>query len=153
MDIKIRRSKPSELDTLHAMCDKYLLDEDLKSIWSDDAIYWIAQDSSTNKIAGFGGMVESVRFVDTMRLSSAVVHPDYRGRGLQAKLIRVRLRYARRAGKNFVITDTANFNPASARNLIACGFRPYWPEVRWRGDYADYWCCSLQTKSKSKIRI
>ena len=63
---------------------------------------------------------------------------DFRGHGLQQRLIRVRLAKAKRLGLTRVITYTID-NPPSANSLIACGFRMYTPANRWGGAEAQYW--------------
>lgn len=57
-------------------------------------------------------------------LSTCFVAPAARGHGLQKRMIRARVRYARRAGFQWAWTYTAVFSLASMRSLIACGFRP-----------------------------
>jgi len=61
-----------------------------------------------------------------------------RGKGLQKKLIRVRIAYARRQGLKTLITDTTD-NIVSANNLIACGFKLYEPSNSWAFDHSLYW--------------
>lgn len=75
-------------------------------------------------------------------LSRAGVLPTHRGRGLQRRLIRVRLRKARNVGWTRVITTTYD-NPASSNNLIACGFRLYVPETPWGVEGTLYWTRTL----------
>lgn len=89
--------------------------------------------------AAFGGIRPSVRYAGTGYMNAAGVLPAYRGRGLQRRLIRRRLEYARERGWKWVITDTLNDNAASMTSLIACGFRPYSPAVRWASEAAVYW--------------
>lgn len=71
-------------------------------------------------------------------LARAGVLPDYRGFGLHKKLIRVRVRAARRLVLDRVWTYTTAWNSASANNLIDCGFRVYAPHrLGW---YSDETC-------------
>lgn len=62
-----------------------------------------------------------------------------KGQGLQRRMIRVRMRWARSEGYTGVCTYTVIENAASANNLIACGFRLYNPSTRWAGDEILYW--------------
>lgn len=67
---------------------------------------------------------------------------DYRGHGLQRRLLTVRERMARRLGMERVISTTYN-NPASANNLIARGYRTYEPVTRWGAKETIYWLKNL----------
>jgi GNAT superfamily N-acetyltransferase len=59
-------------------------------------------------------------------LTRAAVAKIAQGQGLQKRLIRVRLRHAKRAGIPRVYTYTQAGNFASMKSLIACGLRPYY---------------------------
>lgn len=99
---------------------------------------WIAYDGETP--CAFALLQPSVRWVDTGYLGMAGVLPKWRGHGLQKKLIRARIRYARQRGWHTVISDTINTNAPSMRSLIACGFRPYNPKVEWADKESSvYW--------------
>lgn len=69
-------------------------------------------------------------------LSRAGVKPSFRGKGGQRMLIKVREKRARELGLTWLTSDTYN-NPASANNLIACGFRMYHPSFPTDG--VCYW--------------
>lgn len=60
----------------------------------------------------------------------AWVKREYRGKGLQKKLINLRLRSAKKL-TNSVITYTMIDNYASINSLISCGFRLYCPEYQY----------------------
>lgn len=75
-------------------------------------------------------------------LSRAGVLPKARGQGIQHRMIRARLKFAKEAGASAVITDTAD-NPASANSLIAAGFRMYHPSQRWALPNSTYWLKKL----------
>lgn len=67
------------------------------------------------------------------------VLPEWRGGGLQKRLTRQALLWARSRGLRGVVTYTVH-NPASANSLIACGFRSYEPEGQWAAEKeAAYW--------------
>jgi GNAT superfamily N-acetyltransferase len=109
----------------------------------DDAAYipskghwWIAR--AGKHLAGFAGIQQSHKWFDTGYLCRAGVLPEFRGQGLQKRLIRVRLAAARRLGWKWVVTDTRQ-NPASANSLIDCGFRMFTPSDPWSFKDACYW--------------
>ena len=91
-------------------------------------LWWIAKDG--DKLAGFAGMIPSVRWMDTIYLCRAGVVPAFRGKGLQKRLIRARIGKAKKLGYKWVITDTTD-NPASSNSLIAYGFRLFEPTKPW----------------------
>lgn len=67
----------------------------------------------------------------------AWVHPDYRGQGIQKRMIKARLRAAKRYG-NTAITYTTVDNDKSANNLIRFGFKLYVPEYKYAGKEMVY---------------
>jgi GNAT superfamily N-acetyltransferase len=98
------------------------------------SIWWIAYDGKTP--VAYAGIK---RWGSTMAfLCRAGVLKEYRGRGLHAKLIRVREAWARRAGIKHLITYTAPFNLKSANNLIRAGYGLYKPEEEWGVEHALY---------------
>lgn len=99
--------------------------------------WWVMRDD-TELPLGFCGMQPSSKFVDAVYLVRAGVIPKARGLGLQARMIRVRERHARRLGMRWAITYTY-CNPASANSLIRCGYRIYEPSAPWGGDGSIYW--------------
>lgn len=86
----------------------------------------------------YAGLVRSRQYPDVGYLCRAGVAESHRGRGLQRRLIRVRLKKAKQLGMVAVVTDTRQ-NPASANNLIHCGFRIYQPSNPWSFKDAIYW--------------
>jgi GNAT superfamily N-acetyltransferase len=128
---------------------KALIDLQLLCLPSDDpetpkegSWWWLAIDED-GKAVGFAGMRPSDRWQQTMYLCRAGVLPEYRGQGIQKRLIRVRLIKARSLGNTHAITDCTTENPASARSLIAAGFRPYWPQIPWALPHSIYWIRKL----------
>lgn len=105
--------------------------------------WWIAYDG--DRLAGFAGIRRSNRWSDAGYLCRAAVMPEFRGCGLQKRLIRVRIAKARSLGWRYCITDT-RLNPKSANSLISCGFRMYLPRVPWSFRDACYWRLNLQVK-------
>jgi GNAT superfamily N-acetyltransferase len=100
--------------------------------------YWYVVYTQNNEAVGFGGVVPSSRWSDTMYLCRAGVTRAHQGRGLQKRLLRARIRKAKALGMNWVITDT-NENPASANNLISTGFKMFEPSEPWGFKTALYW--------------
>lgn len=76
-------------------------------------------------------------------LARAGVLPKARGKGLQVRLIKARLRAVKVEGGGMVVTDCTTSNVASARSLIRAGFRPYWPEVPWALPDSIYWTLTV----------
>jgi GNAT superfamily N-acetyltransferase len=76
--------------------------------------------------------------MDAVYLCRSGVIPKARGKGLQRKLISVRLRFARARCMTWAISDTFH-NPASANNLIRCGFSMYEPSQPWGAKGTLYW--------------
>jgi hypothetical protein len=105
--------------------------------WFANGVWWIIRDRRGAAVA-FAGLRASVRWERTGYLALAGVLPEARGSGLQKRMTQLRLAECRRRGWKWAITDTLD-NPASACSLIACGFRPYHPEVRWASKYSTYW--------------
>lgn len=63
----------------------------------------------------------------------AWVKKPYRGKGLHKKMIRIRLRAAKKTS-GVAITYTITTNFASANNLISLGFRLYEPVYKYGGE-------------------
>lgn len=99
--------------------------------------WWLAR--SDGKDAGFCAIAPSKQFRDCAYLSRAGVMPDYRGKGLQQRMIRLRLRWAKSQGYRCVVTDTVPSNLASSNSLISCGFKLYRPSKPWAANGALYW--------------
>jgi GNAT superfamily N-acetyltransferase len=90
-------------------------------------------------LAGYAGLLELPSNEGrTVFLNRSAVFKEWRGQGLQKRLIRVRLRYARERGYTHAITYTMRGNPASSNNLIGCGFRLYDPQWAYAGSVL-YW--------------
>ncbi len=71
-------------------------------------------------------------------LSRAGVLPHARGGGLQKRLIRARVNYAKKLPARGVVTYTRD-NPPSMNSLISEGFKTYHPSSPWAADDAVYW--------------
>lgn len=101
--------------------------------------WWLATAPGGDS-AGFCGVKADTegRWVYLIR---AGVCEAYRGQGLQRRMIRVRLNWARRCTRaGAAITDTIPENTASSNNLIKAGFLLYTPAYPWAGDEGVlYW--------------
>lgn len=102
----------------------------------DGGYWWIAYEN--DEPIGFGGVVQSVRWGDCGYLCRSGVVPYFRGRGIQKKLIKVRIAHAKAIGWNWLVTDTTD-NPASANSLISCGFKVFEPSQKWAFKHSLYW--------------
>jgi GNAT superfamily N-acetyltransferase len=105
--------------------------------------YWHVVYSQDDEAVGFGGVVPSTRWSDTMYLCRAGITRTHQGQGLQKRLIRQRLKVAKKLGMNWVISDT-NQNPASANSLIAIGFKMFEPTIPWGAKGTLYWRLNLK---------
>ena len=105
--------------------------------------YWYVAYTQNGEAAGFAGVVPSSRWSDTMYLCRAGVVLAHRGRGLQKRFIKARIRKAKALNMNWVISDT-NQNPASANSLIAIGFKMFEPSQPWGLKTALYWKYRIQ---------
>jgi ribosomal protein S18 acetylase RimI-like enzyme len=85
-----------------------------------DAQWWLVQDGLDQNV-GFGGVLVDGDHADLVRAGIAVTA---RGQGLQKRLIRTRVAFAKAAGVVEVRTYTSTANVKSQRSLISCGFRP-----------------------------
>lgn len=98
--------------------------------------WWIA--FADGKPAGFAALQASIRWQDTGYLSRAGVLAAYRGRGLQKRLIKVRIAKARELGWQWLLSDTSDNTP-SANALISSGFKLYEPMRPYGLKNALYW--------------
>jgi GNAT superfamily N-acetyltransferase len=99
--------------------------------------WWVAFDRKVP--VAFACLRPSIRWEQTGYLALVGVVPAARGNGFQRRLILKRVAHARSLGWHTVLSDTSNDNVPSMRSLIACGFRPYIPRVKWSVEGAVYW--------------
>lgn len=99
--------------------------------------WWVIEVD--NKPAGYCGMHPSMQWSDTGYLCRAGVLEQFRGNGLQRKMISLRERAARRVGFKWLISDTARWNLASANSLAGSGFKLFTPSRPWSFKDALYW--------------
>lgn len=93
-----------------------------------DSLWWLARYDG--EPAGICSLTLHPEH-DCCELSLCGVVPEFRGYGLQRRLIRVRERYGRQHGFERAVSYTRPWNFASANNLIRCGFELYEPEYKW----------------------
>jgi GNAT superfamily N-acetyltransferase len=86
----------------------------------------------------FAALNHSYQWDKTGYLMRAGVVLEHQGHGLQRRLIKVRERKARQLGWEYLVSDT-HYNPASANNLIRCGFTMYEPRSPWGFKASCYW--------------
>lgn len=103
-------------------------------------IYWLAKRGHVP--VGYCS-IRPTQFdpTNTAFLSRSGVLSPCRGKGLQRRMIRIRVAWAKRHGYKFVITYVSTSNIWSARNIIREGFEPWWPpdEVGpWAGEDVMY---------------
>lgn len=110
--------------------------DDPVNVWDTRTVWW------TLGTQAFCGM-RPTNETGVAFLCRAGVVPESRGKGLQKRMIRKRVQWARAEGMTEVVTYTAPWNVASARSLQACGFKIYAPHVRWAGDWMVYWSKGL----------
>jgi GNAT superfamily N-acetyltransferase len=126
----------TELSVLQKKCLPYDTPYDVNY-----GYWWIVYDA-LNCPSAFSGLVRSSRFTNVGYLCRSGVLPSHRGRGVQKRLIRARIRQARALGWEWLITDTYE-NPASANSLIATGFKMYEPSQPWGATGTLYWRLKL----------
>lgn len=104
-------------------------------VWvGDHHTFWLVTDSSGVPV-GFASAVHRPD-LGYVFLSRAGVDRSVAGAGLQKRLIKARVAWARKQGTKRVITYTSLRNYQSMVSLIKCGFRFYEPKVQYVGkDY------------------
>ena len=101
-----------------------------------DDWFWIAHVDGY--CVAFASMRESSSWCDAVYMSLCVVREHFSGMGLQRRLLRARIRFAKAKGYSWAVTDTTD-NPASANNLIRCGFNTFMPSHPWAYERTIYW--------------
>lgn len=106
-----------------------------------DRHWWVAYAGEHGAVAYAAIRIEE----DVGWFSTCGVLTPYRGYGLQKKLIKKRLDYAKKVGVKRVYTYTVTGNHPSANSLISMGFRLCTPPEEDGGQYAgedidiNYW--------------
>lgn len=132
--MELRRADEGDRDDILA-ADRVCFPHDAPPDWEASFWWWLDDGGD---VAAYCAAMRSPYVLGAAYLSRAGVLPEYRGCGLQVRLIRARLRWAKRLGCDAVVTDTLN-NPASANSLIRCDFKLWEPPKPWAGSGALYW--------------
>jgi GNAT superfamily N-acetyltransferase len=103
--------------------------------WETGTAYWLLVDLDTNEPVGFAS---AKKLRNVVYLNRAGVLPHANGRGLQRRLIKARLRWAKKIGAVCAITYTVYDNHPSICNLLKCGFKFFHPEYAWAGRAVHY---------------
>lgn len=107
---------------------------------------WFIAYAENGDPAAYAGLVQSTQWADTAYLCRAGVLYKYRGKGLQKRLIKARIRAAKTMGFNWLISDTSD-NAPSANSLISAGFRMYDPSKPYALNNSLYWRLKLKAEA------
>lgn len=134
------------LNKMELMCYPEIKSGHLYPYQKDSAEWWFAYNNE-GKPKGFAGAKfwEPDNYVC---LCLAGVVPDARGKGIQKKLIRARVNWARNIESKGVYTYTSRWNYASANNLMQCGFKLFEPSYRWGLKDGLYWYVDFKENEK-----
>lgn len=137
MKYRIRRARSqNDWDTMKRMEREYFTAWTAPPQWDRPNSHWWVVVTDSGKIVGYaGGHLDGDRM---FYLSSSAISTEHQGRGLQKRLIRVRLQQAKRLGALGCYTCTYK-NPASNNSLIACGFKSVLPNWYYCSDDSHYW--------------
>lgn len=136
--MKLRRAKSARDVGTAVRMDLELFGEDQSMDVQPADAYWLVWDKQ-DTVAFAGARVVGSGGDAVCYFHRAGVLRRARGVGLQRKLIRARLAWAKKANCVEAVTYTDPLNVVSSNNLIATGFRLYRPEYRWVGDSFLYW--------------
>lgn len=133
--VKIRRARPDELEEIQEL--HKLITPRTPIVEDEEAFWWVAETGEL--LIGYAAMCSFDGEDAEGYLAISGVLTKYRGRGIQTRLIRARLKYARKLGWKTVATDTVAYNPRSINAIIRCGFKAFRPKVKWRIGECNYW--------------
>ena len=134
MNVRVRRHDNDK--PLIEYLDSRLFSDEERVDNVETSAWWVGWDEDRPGAYAGARLVPGTKFVF---MSRAGVLPEARGGGLQKRLLRLRLRWAKAQGATAAITYTHPHNVISANNLITCGFRMYTPEWAWVGKEFLYW--------------
>jgi GNAT superfamily N-acetyltransferase len=123
-----------KLETVGALDVRIFPDDDPYPL--EGARWWLAEGPGGEALGYAGAKLWSLD--GFVYLARAGVVASARGQGLQKRLIKARVSWAKRIGAKGCYTYTIG-NPASANSLISKGFRAWEPLYRWGGNNASYW--------------
>lgn len=136
---KLMESVRHTLNVLDAAC----FPED--SLYPKDGCYWWVVRDERGYAVAFAGLKPLTGHNKGMAfLCRAGVTVDMHGLGLQRRLIKIRVSYAKRLKLREVITYTSKDNFRSAANLLRSDFRFYKPIQEWGVSGALYFNMELK---------
>lgn len=112
--------------------DRVLFDGDARIKWKKCWV-WIVRDNGVPVGYGAFRACEAKCNEGLAIFTRSGVLEKYRGRGIQKRLIRARLRLAKKLGFDQVVAYVADWNCASSNSLVRCGFKLYRPESLYAG--------------------
>ncbi len=137
MGISVRQVNPKKPEIYQMLCKLHKASFPPHEERCDyrEGFWWIASDtlsgapegSEESRPVAFGGL-QLFNSDSSGFLASSGVIPEYRGLGIQRKLIRARVRKAQRLNLHRVMSYTSNYKLYSANNLIREGFTLYEPD-------------------------
>lgn len=132
MKTRIRRARQEDVSIIEAMDTLCFAPEAAERvhIHRPNEVWWIGEDEYGEPVCYAGAKIWKSGSEQALYLHRAGVLPGARGRGLQRRLIAVRVQFARRQGIPEVWTYTSHTNIASANNLIRAGFS-LWMPAAW----------------------
>jgi GNAT superfamily N-acetyltransferase len=95
-------------------------DPDLNHVETEFSVMWAAVDEK-GTVVGMAGLEMDG---EDAHMTFCVVSPEARGRGIQRRLIKARVAWAKRQGLRRVSTYAHVRNSYSLCNLLRCGFVP-----------------------------
>lgn len=107
--------------------------------------WWLVE--TDGQAAGFCALWPSITLPGTAGyLARSAVRPQWRGHGLQRRMITLRERRARQHGWLLMLSDSVHGNWASANNLIRAGYTLWQPPRPWGAPdmHPLYWRKALQ---------
>lgn len=102
----------------------------------ENGFWWFANLDSD--AVAFAGLVEFQPFPNIGYLKRAYVLPDYRGHGLQLRMMEVREAKARQLGWTMLVSECSASNTSSARNFARAGYERCDPEQKWGAPNSIY---------------
>ena len=121
-----------EVIAMHDVCYGHELEPPGQEGW-----WWAAWDGDA-PVAFAQMVVDPLDPKGTVYFSRDGTLPHYRGRGLQKRLIQIRIAAARRMGFTTAVSDTHFDNCASLNAYMHNGFKTFLPENPWMGDGEVY---------------
>ena len=98
--------------------------------------WWVVYDDK--EPVGFCGLTHVPSWDSAGYLNRGGMIHTHRGKGMQRRMINVRIKKARKVGWNWLVSATRE-NIPSSNNLIACGFKLYTPTFKWLDGHCLYW--------------